>query len=413
MKRIVNLAVILILGAATVWSAEGAAPTFEEAVQECYRLTAETLFYSSNGKRQTTPNKVSGPNEIPGVCTDYALEFAYHWNEVKRYGDSFGKAYLIKVNPGASTFDISDFRFVENGTVKIRKPGSFMVNANDREVDGVYRDAIVTSVVLKGKLFPHFGQKSRNHMWVVIKCNDEWYDCEPTWWDTMPPAWWTKLPNNDYVPYKLSIGKASISENEKWKQIEFNPAPTKFEGVWRNSTEKYSDQVYEFTGNKWKYTSKKKSEWGSGYFTFTNYEITLYRENGKIWWWYGRYKDPTYKIADSFLKVYFKNGQGPGFLKQPVEEFVTSGEMFEKIQGTWKHNSIKCEYIFSGNEFKYKDTNYNYNGTFEINNGLLKLNTTNKGYLLFAYEFKSNNQLNIIEYLGGSAYITWGYFNKQ
>jgi len=150
---------------------------------------------------------------------------------------------------------------------------------------------------------------------------------------------------------------------------------------------------------------------GSGYFTFTNYEIILYGENGKKWRWYGRYKDPTYKITDSFLKIDF-NKEWAGFLKQPVEEFVTSGEVFEKIQGTWKHNSMKCEYIFSGNEFKYEDANYKYNGTFEINNGLLKLNI-DKGSLLFAYEFKPNNQINIMEYLSGSVYIFWGYFTKQ
>jgi len=423
MKKIVSLAVFsLVFGVAMVWCATkstepvesteptvlGTASTFEEAVQECYRLTAETLFYSTNGKKQTAAaNRVSGPNEIPGVCTDYALEFAYHWNEVKRYDELFGKAYLIKVNPGASTFDISDFRFVENGTVKIRKPGSFMVNANDREVDGVYRDAIITSVVLKGKLFPHFGTKSKNHMWVVINYNDEWYDCEPTWWD---------ISNEDLIPYKLSIGKASVSGSEKWEQIVFNPTPTKFEGVWRNPHEKYNDSVYEFTGNKWKYTCKKKSEWGSGFFTFTNDEITLYRENGKKWW-YGSYSNPTYKITDAYLRIYLNDKRAFVLLKQPAEEFVTSGEMFDKIQGSWidiTYNTTKSKpnYIFSGNHFSFSHSVTHYDGTFAVtNNGLLKLITT-KGTILLSYSFSTNESIRL-EYISSPFPIWIGIFNKQ
>jgi hypothetical protein len=174
----------------------GSAATFEDAVQECYRLAAETLFYSTNGKTpDSTYNKVKGPNEIAGVCTDYSLEFAYYWNVVNRYDVLFGKAYIAHVPSSGSIFQIRDIRFVKNGTSNIRATsGSFGSNANDNEADGVYRDAIITSVVYSSKPIRHFNRTIKDHMWVVIKYNNEWYDCEPTWWDTSAM---------NYVPYKL------------------------------------------------------------------------------------------------------------------------------------------------------------------------------------------------------------------
>jgi len=205
MKKIVKWAVlcfifgIVLMGCATEPTGPitfGSASTFEEAVQECYKLAAETLFYSSNGKTQTASyNRVSGPNEIAGVCTDYSLEFAYYWNVVNRYDVLFGKAYLADIPSSGSTFYIRDFKFAKNGSSSIRATsGSFEKNANDNEADGVYRDAIITKVLYTGKPILHFNQTVKNHMWVVIKYNDEWYDCEPTWWETL---------NKDYVPYKL------------------------------------------------------------------------------------------------------------------------------------------------------------------------------------------------------------------
>jgi len=207
MKKIVYLAIVVfglsLIGCATEPTGTitfGSASTFEEAVQECYKLAAETLFYSTNGKTQTASwNRVSGPNEIAGVCTDYSLEFAYYWNVVNRYDVLFGKAYLARIPSNGSIFQIQDFRFAKNGTSNIRATsGNFGINGNDNENDGVYRDAIITKVVYSGKPMPHFGEIIKDHKWVVIKYNNEWYDCEPTWWDT-------GSINKDYVPYKLLI----------------------------------------------------------------------------------------------------------------------------------------------------------------------------------------------------------------
>ena len=174
--------------------------TFEDAVQEIYRMTGETIFYSSNGRTMDNDimNKASGPNEIPGVCTDYAIEFAYYWNEVKDYDELFGKAYFAWVPSNGSTFYIADADFTPDGTSKIRETsGNFGVNANNTEMDGVYRDTIVTSIVYSGKNILHFGENINNHMWAVIKIEDDWYDCEPTWWDISG--------YNNYRPYIISL----------------------------------------------------------------------------------------------------------------------------------------------------------------------------------------------------------------
>jgi len=169
---------------------------FEAAVLEVYEITGKTLFYSYDGVNPVgdadgTPvyNRVSGPNEMPGICGDYAIEFAYYWNEVKNYDEAFGKAYRARA--GDSGFGIYDFIFVPDATV-----------ITDKEWwdTGIYRDMIFTSRLYEGALINHFGTKITGHGWVVIKYQGEWYDTEPTWWDTNP-----NTGDNDYVPYKLSF----------------------------------------------------------------------------------------------------------------------------------------------------------------------------------------------------------------
>jgi len=162
--------------------------SFEEAVMEVYEMTGKTLFYSSDGKTMDKDvlNRATGPNEIPGVCTDYSIEFAYYWNEVKNYDDVYGKAYFSWVNYNSSTLIIMDAFFVPDGTSKLREnSGNFGNNANNQEMDGVYRDAIVSSIIYNGKNILHFGNYQIGHVWVVIKIDDDWYDTEPTGYDSL------------------------------------------------------------------------------------------------------------------------------------------------------------------------------------------------------------------------------------
>ena len=176
--------------------------TFEEAVQEVYDIVGATLFYSSNGitMDKDVVNRVTGPNEIPGVCTDYSIEFAYYWNEVKNYDELYGKAYITTSSPDNTSFQIRDFIFKPNGTSKIRETsGNFGINGNDQEADGVYRDIIYTSIIYNKRNIEHFGIHISRHMWVVININDEWYDTEPTWRDT---SMWDQRSNN-YAPVKI------------------------------------------------------------------------------------------------------------------------------------------------------------------------------------------------------------------
>ena len=174
--------------------------TFEEAVQEVYEMTASTLFYSLNGKTKNpnASNKATSSNEIPGVCTDYSIEFAYYWNEFKNYDEIYGKAYFAMVASNSSTLNIVDTIFVPDGTSKIREnSGKFTNNANLQEMDGVYRDTLVKTIIFSGNNIRHFSQNVNNHMWIVIKINDDWYDLEPTWWDV--------IDDNNYPPNKISF----------------------------------------------------------------------------------------------------------------------------------------------------------------------------------------------------------------
>jgi hypothetical protein len=131
MSMICSLVVVLVgctTNEVTLSESIGSADSFENAVQECYQLTAETLFYSTDGINPTAAYRIKGINEIAGVCTDYTLEFAYYWNEVKNYDSLYGKAYLARIPSDGSTFDIFDFRFAPNGNSKIReKSGNFEI----------------------------------------------------------------------------------------------------------------------------------------------------------------------------------------------------------------------------------------------------------------------------------------------
>jgi hypothetical protein len=202
MKKLMLILVILSLIGCTSPVDEPVVLTFEEAVQEVYEMTGRTLFYSSDGitMDKDVLNRVSSPNEIPGVCTDYAIEFAYYWNEVKNYDEVYGKAYFAWVN--RPTFYIADVNFAPNGTSHIREQtGNFGQNATSQEMDGVYRDTTVISIVYSGRFNLHFGENTNNHMWVVINIEDDWYDTEPTWWDCTR---WDNVYNN-YAPRKITF----------------------------------------------------------------------------------------------------------------------------------------------------------------------------------------------------------------
>ena len=195
MKKISKIVLIVsisafILGCTTTKGADlgteppvvvGTAATFNDAVQECYRMTAETLFYSSDGISPSKRNRIQGPNEIGGVCTDYEMEFIYYWNVIQRYDVVYGKAYFAD---GWDTyFTISDAKFVKKGTIGTRRKGKeeFKHNLNERGSYGVYRDARYIKRMYTGKLLP--GLRA-NHGWVVIWHDNAWYNCDPSAWDT-------------------------------------------------------------------------------------------------------------------------------------------------------------------------------------------------------------------------------------
>ena len=193
MKKISKIVLIVslsafILGCATTKGADaetepvvvGTAATFEDAVQECYRMTAETLFYSSDGINGEGRGRIQGSNEIAGLCADYAIEFAYYWNVVQRYDVLYGKTYLADSWP--TYFTISDVKFVKKGTIGTRRKGKgeFSRNLNENGCYGVYRDARFIKTMYTGKLISSLRP---NHAWVVIWHDDDWYCCDPTLWE--------------------------------------------------------------------------------------------------------------------------------------------------------------------------------------------------------------------------------------
>ena len=198
-KFLLILVVLTVIFASCANPASGPEPlTFEEAVQEVYEMVGETLFYSLDGINPlVTFNKATGPNEIAGLCTDYSIEFAYYWNEVKNYDEVYGKAYFAWVQEKTTTLNIMTGNFVKNGTSHLREENNdFKHNTNLQEIDGVYRDVIVTSIIYTGKNISHYGQYVNGHSWIVIKVGDDWYGTEPTFWDTSL---------DDNIPYKITF----------------------------------------------------------------------------------------------------------------------------------------------------------------------------------------------------------------
>jgi len=209
----------------------------------------------------------------------------------------------------------------------------------------------------------------------------------------------------------LAIFAFIITGCASGKNIAFDHTPTPLEGVWRNAREKYSDTVYTFTGNKWQFNSAT-SKPGSGMFVLKKDEIIFYKENGKKW---GLNATRKYRVSDVAFRLEWQNVNA-GFVKQPVEEFVTSGEMLSRFEGTWVSTSTQFpyKYTFSGNKFAHK-VNLAVEGTFELNSRIIKLKFP-KGIIWFEYEFKDNDlSLNIIagDYDTSDYRFAYGNFKKQ
>jgi len=191
---------------------------------------------------------------------------------------------------------------------------------------------------------------------------------------------------------------------------EFDSTPTPFEGEWRNYAEKWNDEVYVFNGNSWRYTCNDESKNGSGLFVLKGNDITLYKDNGKKWWW-----NSKYIVNNAIFKITWNRERYVLFMKQPVKEFVSDGELSSKLQGTWKAFDVNVIYTFSENRFMYitdKKSQKNFEGTFETNDdGLLKI-TVPEGEILFHITFKTDTNIRS-EVIKTILNIQYGDFFKQ
>jgi hypothetical protein len=169
---------------------------FKDAVLECYRLTGALFFGSSDRNPNSTPgyNKVSGPNESPAICTDYAVEFVNYWNNTKNYDGVFGRAYFAGNSAVDKIFRIMDGEIVPNGTSNNPYHTPF---TDPKEIDSILHDVLITNILFaKPGGVPHFQWNNMiEHMWVVIPFEGNLYATDPTQWDCGP---------GDYFPYKIS-----------------------------------------------------------------------------------------------------------------------------------------------------------------------------------------------------------------
>jgi len=158
--------------------------SFEAAVLEVYELVGASLFSGSRYRN----NRVTGPNEMYGVCYDYAVGFIYYWNEAKNYNEIFGRAYYA--NNTANGVIVYDVNIVLSGA-----------NGNNYENliwKGMHHDVFrVSRLDLVFYKYQHFdGNMINAHGWPIINVGKDWYDVEPTWWDGT---------QKEYLPYKLTF----------------------------------------------------------------------------------------------------------------------------------------------------------------------------------------------------------------
>jgi len=170
--------------------------TFSDAIQEVYEITGAGIVYSSDGIDVRTDlfNRSTRSTEVMGLCVDYAIEFFYVWNEVKGYGDLFGKAYLAQYS---HILTITDIEFADADTYSFRD-ARYTNSVTEKGYDSVYRDAHNIGVVYSGELVEHYGAKSNAHMAVAILFEGEWYEADPTWWDTSTNGF-------NYPPMRMEI----------------------------------------------------------------------------------------------------------------------------------------------------------------------------------------------------------------
>ena len=161
---------------------------FERAVLELYELVASTLFYSSDGVNLDAANRLSGPDEKPGVCFDYSMVFIYYWNVIKNYDELFGRAYAAQSGSAEyPDFAIFDIEFTSGSNYDDTFNYHHIINHG------------TIGKLIYGERYNllHFGSYHYNHGWPVILHEGEWYDTEPTWWDLHY--------DYDFLPYKLVL----------------------------------------------------------------------------------------------------------------------------------------------------------------------------------------------------------------
>ena len=137
--------------------------SFEDAVQEIYKVVGEKYFYYS--WFGSIPSYYKGNNEKPGCYADYAIEFVHQWNKVYKYDKKFGKAFLVRWDNQKREVSMSD----------VSRPGNLSICEHSNVT-------ITNKKNIKRYDPSHYGIEvenmsgwGRDHMWNVIKIGDKYW----------------------------------------------------------------------------------------------------------------------------------------------------------------------------------------------------------------------------------------------
>jgi hypothetical protein len=225
---------------------------------------ASRLFYDSTNDGIPDNNnyiKTKDVTETGGVCTDYALEFCYIWNEELDLDIVYGECLLAAISSNGFRRIKRVTQWLPNGTFSWREleGPNFGINSGNQESDGVLRDCKHDVIQIFSERV-HFGQNDvTNHMWpIVVSSQYGTYDADPTWDDNS---------NSPKYYAKVTDGIVSIEE--------------KFEGTWKHPNPESKNTTITFTETSFVYSWDSGSKNGS--FTFDDTNIIFLMSDGNTW----------------------------------------------------------------------------------------------------------------------------------
>jgi hypothetical protein len=237
---------------------------FLEQLKAVTIKAAGRLFYDGTNDGIPDNNdyiKTTDVTEKGGVCTDYALEFCYIWNEELDLDMVYGECLLAAVSTNGFRRINRVKQWLPDGTFSWRELSgpNFSINSNIQESGGVLRDCKHDVIQIFSERV-HFGQNNvTNHMWpIVVSSQYGTYDTDPTWDDnSSSPRYYAKVTD-------------SITTIEE-----------RYEGTWKHPNPESKNAAITFTGTSFVYSWDSGSK--SGNFVFDDTNIMFLANDGNTW----------------------------------------------------------------------------------------------------------------------------------